>query len=141
MADKITIVCAFIAAISAIIAPSLSAIITARYQFKTKTVALLFDAKLNAYSRFNEIACSYPENATAEDQLKLNTAASQAIMLSSSNTQDFISFYTGALIGNSPNVGIHQAAALLAMQRDLITFNGYFNTKQFNEELRETDKT
>ena len=62
-------------------------------------------------------------------------------MLSSSNTQDFISFYTGALVGNSPNAGIDQADALLAMQRDLITFNGYFNTKQFNEVLRETDKT
>ena len=136
MNNDITITCAFIAALGAILAPSIAAIITARYQFKTKTVALLFDAKIAAYSHFNEIAGSYPEHATEEDQLNLNTAASQAIMLSSAVTQSLISLYVSALIGRSTSLGERQAEALLAMQHDLVAFNGYFRRKDFNARMK-----
>lgn len=129
MTNNITITCAFITALGAVLAPSIAAIITATYQFKTKSISLLFDAKLSAYSKFNKIASSYPEQDSEDDQLNLNTAASQAIMLSSANTQSIISLYVASLIEHDPNAGIHQAAALLAMQNDLVAFNGYFKNK------------
>lgn len=79
---------------------------------------------------------SYPEHATEEDQLNLNTAASQAIMLSSAVTQSLISLYVSALIGSSTSLGERQTEALLAMQHDLVAFNGYFRRKDFNARMK-----
>lgn len=56
---NITVIASLIAAIAAIIAPTVSAIITVRYQYKSKTIDLFFNAKLSAYQNLMESSSEY----------------------------------------------------------------------------------
>lgn len=129
---NVTVIASLIAAIAAIIAPTVSAIITVRYQYKIKTIDLFFNAKLNAYQNLMESSSEYLLHAnekTVAADIELEKTAVSALLLSSPSTQESISLYVQSLITEQPPSvqGNEQGNVILAMQRDLYEFKHYRN--------------
>lgn len=124
---SITVIAALITAIAAIIAPSVTAYINNRYQYKIKTIDLFFNAKLEAYQRFIKAASYAASNPSMEVQKALDDSMSYALLLSSRPTQVLLLKYTQALIHSSDanRIGDLQAKTILSMQKDLYEFRKY----------------
>ena len=131
--SSITVVASIIAAIAAIIAPSVTAYINNRYQYRIKTIDLFFNAKLEAYQRFIKTASYTASNPSVEIQKALDDSMSCALLLSSRPTQVLLLKYTQALIhaSDANQIGDLQAEAILSMQKDLYEFKKYH--KQYKQ--------
>ena len=117
--SAITIIACSITAISAIIAPAVSAYIQVRYQYKIKTIDLFFNAKLKAYHDFMEATIDLP-SSDSQVLKNFDHMSAAALLLSTPETQAAISLYGQALIENVPSeiIGNVQANSILAMQKD-----------------------
>ena len=126
--SAITIIACSITAISAIIAPAVSAYIQVRYQYKIKTIDLFFNAKLKAYHDFMEATIDLP-SSDSQVLKNFDHMSAAALLLSTPETQAAIALYGQALIENVPSeiIGNVQANAILAMQKDLNEFDNYRN--------------
>lgn len=130
----VALIASSITAISAIVAPVLTALITTRHEYKIKTIELFFHAKLNAYNKFIEVSSTLPSNPHEQDLQKLHNATAYASLLSSATTRSKISAYSYYLIQeNFEQIDLAYESVILAMQDDLYEFRGYRkNCKKHN---------
>lgn len=100
----VALITALLTTFAAIVAPVVTAYITQRGEYKRKSAELFFSAKLNAYREFTQLAAQYGEPTQTPSKEKsqlLHAAASQALLFSSSKTQDAIGRYGKLLLDNA----------------------------------------
>ncbi|MBQ9269717.1 MAG: hypothetical protein IJ206_09405 [Oscillospiraceae bacterium] len=121
----VTVIIALIAAISAIIAPVVTALINHRSAYRVKTTELYFVARADSFRRLLGVASHYPVRPSADDMQALQDASAGAMLFSSPDTQEKIALYVSKLMGNDYSSASISAlsdahkAAILAMQSDL----------------------
>lgn len=93
-----TLIVALIAAIAAIVAPLISALITTHSAYKLKTIDLLFNAKLDAYKEFTNVAFSIQSDPTIGKLQELHKAWSYASLFSSPSTRKKLNRYCKSVI-------------------------------------------
>ena len=82
----ITAITSLIAAIAAIVSPVITALITQRGYYRSKTAELFFNAKAKAYE---EAICSitaFPDSPGNQELINLHNVISRAILFSSDDT-------------------------------------------------------
>ena len=97
----VTLIVALIAAIAAIIAPLITTLLTTHSAYKLKTIDLLFNAKLDAYKQFANIAFSVKEDLLPDNLEELHKAWSYASLFSAPDTRRKLNQYYKRLLNST----------------------------------------
>lgn len=115
------VIVAMIAAISAIVAPVLTEVISRYNERKLKQLELFFTEKAKAYSNFIEVTSQLPGICGYEDLRRLSLAMNQAILYSSNDTAQKLALYVKFLKDNdtSDAASVAYADAMSAPKHEL----------------------
>lgn len=99
MESNVTVIVALITAITAMVSPIITSIVTSKAAYKLKTAELFYTSKVKAFNHFIETAASFRfNNSTTDDILQLQNASLQAMLFSSNETRTQLAIYGKTLM-------------------------------------------
>lgn len=89
----VTLTVAIIAALSGMISPLITSIISSRAAYRNKMIDLYFDKQIQAYSDLIRAGMEYEKSETKENEMNVNDAVPLAALLSAPKTRNAINLY------------------------------------------------